>query len=64
MSSNKERDKAIIKTVERIINSSEYIDEAEIKIRIARGEISTIRYNINELIIPDDDKSKEEVNRW
>lgn len=65
MSRNKERDEAILKTVERIIYSSEYIDEAEIRIRIARGEVS-IRCNINELIITDDTitddvKSKEEI---
>ena len=64
MSSNKERDKAILKTIERIIYSSEYIDEAEIRIRITRGEVTTVRYNVNELVIPDDVKSKEEVNRW
>lgn len=69
MSRNKERDEAILKTVEMIIYSSEYIDEAEISIRIARGEVTTVRYNVNELIITDDTitddvKSKEEVNRW
>ena len=64
MSSNKERDKAILKTIERIIYSSDKIDEAEIRIRITRGEVTTVRYNVNELVIPDKitgDISKEEV---
>lgn len=54
LSSDKLRDEAIVKKVEKILNSSDYIDSAEIKISLARGEISIINYNIREYIVPDD----------
>ena len=51
---DKMRDEAIVKKVEKILNSSDYIDSAEIKISLARGEISIINYNVKEYIVLDD----------
>lgn len=56
MSSNKERDEAIVKKVESILKNASFVDCASIIISIARGEVTEIRYNIKEFITPEDEE--------
>lgn len=53
---NSTRDEAIVKKVESILKNTSFIDYAEIKITIARGEVTEIRYNIKEYITPEDEE--------
>ena len=57
---NKRKNEAIIEKVKKILDSADFIDSAEIFISIARGEVTTIKYNIKEFITPEDDKKKAE----
>lgn len=50
----RDRDKAIVKKVESILNNTSFVDCATITISIARGEVTDIRYNIKEYIVPDE----------
>lgn len=53
---NSTRDEAIVKKIESILKNTNFIDFAEIRISIARGEVTEIRYNIKELIAPVDEE--------
>lgn len=57
---NVKKNKAVVEKVKKILDSSDFIDSAEIVISIARGEVTTIKYNIKEFITPEDDKKKAE----
>ena len=53
MSINKNcRNDSIVNKLKSVLDNTDYIDYATITIKIARGEISEIRYNINEFITP------------
>ena len=56
---NKRKNEAIVEKVKKILDSADFIDSAEIFISIARGEATTIKYNVKELIVPEDDKKKD-----
>lgn len=51
----RDRDKAIVKKVESILNNTSFVDYATITISIARGEVTDIRYNIKEYIVPEEE---------
>lgn len=57
---NVKKNKAVVEKVKKILDSSDFIDSAEIVISITRGEVTTIKYNIKEFITPEDDKKKAE----
>lgn len=49
----KNQNEAIVKKVEKILVSTDFIDTVRIVIEGSRGEIPTIQYNIKEWIVPD-----------
>lgn len=57
--SNKDKNKAIVNKIEKILNSTDYVDSARIVIEDARGEVVTIQYSIKEFITPETAKDKE-----
>lgn len=56
---NKDKNKAIVNKIEKILNSTDYVDSARIVIEDARGEVVTIQYSIKEFITPETAKDKE-----
>lgn len=56
---NKDKNKAIVNKIEKILNSTDYVDSARIVIEDARGEVATIQYSIKEFITPETVKDKE-----
>ena len=46
------RNDSVVNKLKSILDNTDYIDYATITIKIARGEVSEIRYNINEFITP------------
>lgn len=50
----KNQNEAIVKKVEKILASTDFIDNVRIVIEGSRGEIPTIQYNIKEWIVPDE----------
>ena len=60
MSINANRSKdAIVNKLKSVLDNTDYIDYATITIKIARGEVSEIRYNINEFITPDNAEGEQ-----
>lgn len=53
------RNDSVVNKLKSILDNTDYIDYATITIKIARGEISEIRYNINEFITPGNTEGKE-----
>ena len=51
---SKDQNEAIVKKVEKILESTNFIDNLRIVIEGSRGEIPTIQYNIKEWIVPDE----------
>ena len=56
------RDKAIVKTVERILRQAERPIETDIRLRIRQDEIITVNYNIKEVIIPKEETEETQDN--
>jgi len=56
---NVRKNNVVVEKVKKILDSSDFIDSAEIVITIARGEVTTIKYNIKEYITPADYKRKD-----
>ena len=46
------KDKAITEKVKRILENTDFVNEATITIKIARSEITTIKYSIEEYLAP------------
>ena len=46
------RNDSVVNKLKSILDNTDYIDYATITIKIARGEVTEIRYNINEFITP------------
>lgn len=46
------KNKAIVEKVKRILENTDFVNEATITIKIARSEITTIRYSIEEYLAP------------
>jgi len=57
--SNKDKNKAIVNKIEKILNNTDYVDSARIVIDDARDEVVTIQYSIKEFITPETAKDKE-----
>lgn len=57
--SNKDKNKAIVNKIEKILNNTDYVDSARIVIEDARDEVVTIQYSIKEFITPETAKDKE-----
>ena len=51
---SKDQNEAIVKKVEKILASTNFVDNLRIVIEGSRGEIPTIQYNIKEWIVPDE----------
>ncbi len=61
MSINKNcRNDSVVNKLKSVLDNTDYIDYATITIKIARGEVTEIRYNINEFITPDNQTDKLE----
>lgn len=54
------RNDAIVNKLKSVLDNTDYIDYATITIKVARGEVTEIRYNINEFITPDNQTNKSE----
>ena len=56
-SNDKDRNmnEAITKKVASILNNTTFVDEFDIRLKGARGEVTVIRYNIQEFITPEED---------
>lgn len=50
---------AIVNKVDSVIANTDFIDSVFITIEGNRGEVPTITYKINELIVPDDCEDSE-----
>lgn len=62
MTTSKERrDKAIVKTVERILSQAERPYFEDIIIDVNEGEAVTITYKIKEIIIPEEDIKEDQL---
>ena len=53
------RNDSIVNKLKSVLDNTDYIDYATITIKIARGEVSEIRYNINEFITPDNTEGEQ-----
>lgn len=53
------RNDSVVNKLKSILDNTDYIDYATITIKIARGEVSEIRYNINEFITPDNEEGEQ-----
>ena len=53
------RNDSVVNKLKSILDNTDYIDYATITIKIARGEVTEIRYNINEFIAPDNAEGKQ-----
>lgn len=53
--SNEAENKAIIEKVAKVLNSTDYPTKKTIVIESAFDEVTTIRYNITEVIMPESD---------
>ncbi len=50
----KNLNEAITKKVASILSNTTFIDDFDIRIKGAKGEVTTIRYNIQEFITPEE----------
>ena len=57
--SNEAENEAIINKVAKVLNNTDYPTKKTIVIESALDEVTTIRYNITELIMPKDDMATE-----
>jgi hypothetical protein len=53
------RNDSVVNKLKSVLDNTDYIDYATITIKIARGEVSEIRYNINEFITPDNAEGEQ-----
>lgn len=53
------RNDSVVNKLKSVLDNTDYINDATITIKIARGEVSEIRYNINEFITPDNAEGKQ-----
>lgn len=53
---------AITKKVASILNNTTFVDDVDIRIKVARGEVTTIRYNIQEFITTEEDTTNEKMH--
>lgn len=48
----KDKERAILEKITRILDNTDFVNEATITIKIARSEITTIKYSIEEYVAP------------
>ena len=50
-----ERKKAIVDRIQQILDTAKNIDDLTIHVNAPRDELTTIKYNVSEFVVPEDD---------